>query len=228
MNILNTKFDLAVLSGNDEIANAVPGLSEALFIFITMLYIAIKNQSDDAFYELQKPFNLSTDLSNIVMMLQSIMSRLSGNTYSVKKVKSAKHTVNLVLYLASLELFEHLNNRHKKPLIRNSSLDSEMLKAVEIDRNIMKEQDEAFKLALAADQSMMDTNSNAETTSGDMETNNTTTTTTTTSESKEEKPKANNNTHSGNTVGTSNSNDGLTDRERRAKFFENKFKNKKG
>ena len=229
-NILNTKFDLAVLSGNDEIANAVPGLSEALFIFITMLYIAIKNQSDDAFYELQKPFNLSTDLSNIVMMLQSIMSRLSGNTYSVKKVKSAKHTVNLVLYLASLKLFEHLNNRHKKkPWIRNSSsLDSEMLKAVEIDRNIMKEQDEAFKLALAADQSMMDTNSNVETTSGDMETNNTTTTTTTTSESKEEKPKANNNTHSGNTVGTSNSNDGLTDRERRAKFFENKFKNIKG
>lgn len=99
-----------------------------------------------------------------------------------------------------------------------------MLKAVEIDRNIMKEQDEAFKLALAADQSVMDTNSNMETTSGDMETNNTTTTTTTTSEAKEEKPKANNNTHSGNTVGTSNSNDGLTDRERRAKFFENKFK----
>ena len=164
------------------------------------------------------------------MMLQSIMSRLSGNTYSVKKVKSAKHTVNLVLYLASLKLFEHLNNRHKKkPWIRNSSsLDSEMLKAVEIDRNIMKEQDEAFKLALAADQSVMDTNSNMETTSGDMETNNTTTTTTTTSEAKEEKPKANNNTHSGNTVGTSNSNDGLTDRERRAKFFENKFKNKKG
>merc|ERR1711916_174441 len=156
------------------------------------------------------------DLSNIVMMLQSIMSRLSGNTYSVKKVKSAKHTVNLVLYLASLKLFEHLNKRHKKkPWIRNSSsLDSEMLKAVEIDRNIMKEQDEAFKLALAADQSVM-------------ETNNTTTTTTTISESKEEKPKANNNTHSGNTVGTSNSNDGLTDRERRAKFFENKF-NKKG
>merc|ERR1719240_2149446 len=89
------------------------------------------------------------------MMLQSIMSRFADKTSSSSVTKSPTDMVNLVLYLASLKLFKHLYDRHeKKPWIRNtSSLDSDLLKAVEIDREIMKEQDEALKLALAADQS---------------------------------------------------------------------------
>lgn len=157
--VLNTKYNVDVTLGNNDVARTIPGLSEAVYVFITCLFLVIKSQSDEEFHRLQYPFQLGTDLSKIVTMLQLLMSRLSSiqNNGQISDISHSYDQVfNAVLYLGSLRLFNHLVDRHKrKSWIRNtSSLSSELLQAVEIDRNIMKEQDEAFQAALDTDQSI--------------------------------------------------------------------------
>ena len=157
--VLNTKYNVDVTLGNNDVARTIPGLSEAVYVFITCLFLVIKSQSDEEFHRLQYPFQLGTDLSKIVTMLQLLMSRLSSiqNNGQISDISHSYDQVfNAVLYLGSLRLFNHLVDRHKrKSWIRNtSSLSSEILQAVEIDRNIMKEQDEAFQAALDTDQSI--------------------------------------------------------------------------
>ena len=65
-----------------------------------------------------------------------------------------QNIVELVLQLACLRLFTHLHSRHKtRSWIRNtSSIDSDVLAALDLDRRLMREQDEAFTEALMADQ----------------------------------------------------------------------------
>jgi len=161
--VLSTKYNVDVTLGNNDVARTIPGLSEAVFVFITCLYLVLKSQSDEEFHRLQYPFQLGTDLSKIVTMLQLLMSRLSSIPNSVQ-LSDASHscdnTFNAALYLGSLRLFNHLVDRHKrKSWIRNtSSLSSEILQAVEIDRNLMKEQDEALQAALETDRSIAHAN----------------------------------------------------------------------
>lgn len=150
---LKKKYDVISLAGNQDIADTVFGVSEAFLIFVTGLYLQIKDQNDEEFFTVQKPFRL-IELSEIVVWLQSLMARLSEKERYTRFQGEDQNIVELVLQLACLRLFGHLYNRHKKrSWIRNtSSIDSDILAALDVDRKLMQEQDQAFSDALTEDQ----------------------------------------------------------------------------
>ena len=150
---LKKNYDVTSLAGNQEIADTVSGASEAFLVFVTGLYLQLRGQDEEEFFTLQKPFKL-LQLSEIVLWLQSLMARLGEKERHTRFQGKHQNIVELVLQLACLRLFTHLHSRHKtRSWIRNtSSIDSDVLAALDLDRRLMREQDEAFTEALMADQ----------------------------------------------------------------------------
>ena len=142
---MNEFYDVQILAGNKDVANTVPGLTEAFLCFVTGLYLDVKHKNEYAFYERQHPFKLATQMSEIVLWLQTLMARLADT--------QSKSLSDMVLQLACTRLFQHLCTRHqKKAWIRNTStIDSDMLAALDVDRQLRHEQDVAFQSALEVD-----------------------------------------------------------------------------
>ena len=141
---MNEFYDVHILAGNVDVANTVPGLTEAFLCFVTGLYLDVKHKNEYAFYT-TPPFKLGTQMSEIVLWLQTLMARLADT--------KSKSLSDLVLQLACTRLFHHLYTRHqKKAWIRNTStIDSDMLAALDVDRQLRHEQDVAFQSALEVD-----------------------------------------------------------------------------
>ena len=167
--MFETTFGAMRIAGDVQLRSTIPSLSAACYLFCMWLYHYVSPLSNDAFDQRQHVLPLATDMSRVVVFLQSLLASSrdrSRDRSSPDRGRGSNATsfvdVDVPMVLQQLQpflvnacdaVYTVLVDHHRRsPWIRNSSdVDATTREMLDIDRQLRREQNVDFVDALADD-----------------------------------------------------------------------------